>query len=149
MFTSTVRRIQYVVAFGMMTAFLAPIAGQAQSLDINYYTISSSDPDADHLAGGLFTNEVQNALGSNNLPVLNIPQFGCTSDCYPVSGAPGFPSGGSTPNANVNAPPVRSPTGVRRRIRTSPNTRNDHHAPVQRAFKFLPAERHGLERRWQ
>jgi len=103
MFTSTVRRIHYVTAFGMMTAFLAPIAGHAQSLDINYYTISSSDPDADHLAGGLFTNEVQNALGPNSLPVLNIPQFGCTSDCYPVSGAPGFPSGGSTPYSNVNA----------------------------------------------
>jgi len=103
MFTSTTSRMQYVVAFGMMTAFVAPIASQAQTLDINYYTISSSDPDANHLAGGLFTNEVQNALGSDTLPVLNIPLYGCTSDCYPVTGAPGFPSGGSTPNANVNS----------------------------------------------
>jgi hypothetical protein len=97
------RRMQYVVAFGMLTAFVAPIAGQAQSLDINYYTIAANDPDADNLAGGLFTNEVQNALGPNNLPVLNIPQFGCTSNCYTVSGAPGFPAGtsSSTPNVNV------------------------------------------------
>jgi len=105
MFTSTVRRIQYVTAFGMLSAFLAPIAVQAQSLDIDYYTIASNDPDADNLAGGLFTNEVENALGPNGLPVLNIPQFGCTSNCYSVSGAPGFPFGTSstTPNVNVNA----------------------------------------------
>jgi hypothetical protein len=87
----------------MLTALLAPIAARAQSLDINYYTIAANDPDADHLAGGLFTNEVQNALGPNGLPVLNIPQFGCTTNCYSVSGAPGFPSGGSTPNVNVLA----------------------------------------------
>jgi hypothetical protein len=100
---STMRKIQYVAAFGMLTAFLAPIAAQAQSLGITYYTIAANDPDADHLAGGLYTNEVQNALGPNGLPVLNIPQFGCTSNCYTVSGAPGFPYGtsSSTPNVNV------------------------------------------------
>jgi hypothetical protein len=104
MFTSSTSRIQYAVAFGMMTAFVAPIASHAQTLDINYYTIASDDPDANHLAGGLFTNEVQNALGPNNLPVLNLSQYGCTSDCYTQSGAPGFPSGtsSSTPNVNVN-----------------------------------------------
>jgi hypothetical protein len=82
---------------------MVPVAGQAQSLDINYYTIASNDPDANNLAGGVFTNEVQNSLGPNGLPVLNIPQFGCVSNCYPVAGAPGFPQGGSTPNVNVLA----------------------------------------------
>jgi hypothetical protein len=101
MSTSGTRKIQYVVAFGMLTAFLAPIAAQAQTLGITYYTIAANDPDADHLAGGLYTNEVQNALGPNGLPVLNIPQFGCTSNCYSVAGAPGFPNGGTTPNVNV------------------------------------------------
>jgi hypothetical protein len=105
MFTSPASRIPYVVALGMMTAFVAPIASHAQSLDINYYTIASDDPDANHLAGGLYTNEVQNSLGADGLPVLNLSQFGCTSNCYPQSGAPGFPSGSSssTPNVNVNS----------------------------------------------
>jgi hypothetical protein len=101
---AAMKRIQYVVAFGMLGAFLAPSAGQAQTLDINYYTISSNDPDANHLTQGTFTNEVQNALGPNGLPVLNIPLYGCSTNCYSVNGAPGFPSGGSTPNVNVYNP---------------------------------------------
>jgi hypothetical protein len=103
MSTSTVRKIQYVVAFGMLSALLAPIAAQAQSLGITYYTIAASDPDANSLAFGVYNNEVQNALGPNGLPVLNLSQFGCTSNCYSQSGAPGFPYGtsGSTPNVNV------------------------------------------------
>jgi hypothetical protein len=102
MFTSTTSRIQYVVACGLLTAFLAPMGAQAQSLDINYYTIAANDPDANHLAGGLYTNEVQNALGPNGLPVLNLSQYGCTSNCYSQSGAPGFPSGSSSSTPNVN-----------------------------------------------
>jgi hypothetical protein len=101
MSTSSIKT-SYLLAFGMLAAGLVPIAAQAQ-LEITYYTISSNDPDADHLAGGVYTNEVQNALGPNGLPVLNIPQFGCTSNCYSVNGAPGFPNGGSTPNVNVLA----------------------------------------------
>jgi hypothetical protein len=105
MSTSTIKKIQYLAAFGMLTTFLAPIAAQAQSLGITYYTIAANNPDADNLAGGLYTNEVQNALGPNGLPVLNLPQFGCTSNCYSQAGAPGFPNGssGSTPNVNVLA----------------------------------------------
>jgi len=60
MSTSTVRKIQYVVAFGMLSALLAPIAAQAQSLGITYYTIAASDPDANSLAFGVYNNEVQN-----------------------------------------------------------------------------------------
>jgi hypothetical protein len=103
MSTSTVRKIQYAVALGMLSALLAPIAAQAQSLGITYYTIAANDPDANSLAFGVYSNEVQNALGPNGLPVLNLPQFGCTSNCYSQSGAPGFPYGtsSSTPNVNV------------------------------------------------
>jgi hypothetical protein len=75
------RRLQYVAAAGLMTALFAPIAAQAQSLGITYYTIASNDPDANNLAFGTYTNEVQNQLGPNGLPVLNIPQYGCTSNC--------------------------------------------------------------------
>jgi hypothetical protein len=100
---SAMGRFQYVVALGVLAAFVAPIAAQAQSLGITYYTIASNDPDANNLAGGLYTNEVQNQLGPNGLPVLNIAQFGCTSNCYTQAGAPGFPNGtsSSTPNVNV------------------------------------------------
>jgi len=102
MSTSPKRKIQYVVAFGMLTVFLAPLAAQSQSLGITYYTIAANDPDANNLAFGLYTNEVQNALGPNGLPVLNLAQFGCTSNCYSQSGAPGFPYGSSSSTPNVN-----------------------------------------------
>jgi hypothetical protein len=102
MSTSPKRKIQYAVAFGMLTAFLAPLAAQSQSLGITYYTIAANDPDANNLAFGLYTNEVQNALGPNGLPVLNLAQFGCTSNCYSQSGAPGFPYGSSSSTPNVN-----------------------------------------------
>jgi len=66
---------------------LAPFAiAHAQTLGINYYTISSSDPDANNLSGGTFTNEVQNSLGSiDGLPVLNTSAFGCTTGCISSS----------------------------------------------------------------
>jgi len=35
-----------------------------------------------HLAMGNFTNEVQNALGSDGLPVLNTAMYGCSSGCF-------------------------------------------------------------------
>jgi fibro-slime domain-containing protein len=71
-----------------------PVA-HADSLGITYYTIAANDPDADHLAGGVFNNEVQSALGPDGLPVLNTAQFGCISGCYAELGAPGnvVPSG--------------------------------------------------------
>jgi hypothetical protein len=101
---STIRP-RYLVAVGLAAALIAPIAAQAQSLDINYYTVASNDPDANNLAMGLYTNEVQTSLGPNGLPVLNVPQFGCTSNCYAQAGAPGFPlnTSSSTPNVNVVA----------------------------------------------
>jgi fibro-slime domain-containing protein len=67
----------------------------ASSLTITYFTIAANDPDANHLAGGVFSNEVQNMLGPDGLPVLNTPAFGCVSGCYSPVGAPGnvVPSG--------------------------------------------------------
>jgi hypothetical protein len=60
----------------------------ADSLNITYFTIAATAQDADHLAGGLFTNEVQNTLGVNGLPVLNTAAYGCTMNCYNPVGAP-------------------------------------------------------------
>src|ERR1017187_3002382 len=51
---------------------LSPLAvAHAQTLGITYYTIASSDPDANALCWGLSTNEVMNTLGPDGLPVLN------------------------------------------------------------------------------
>lgn len=94
------------LVFGVLAVALSAVGmreARASALTITYYTISSDDPDAGHLAGGVFDNEVQASLGADGLPVLNIPKYGCSSDCYAVYGAPGFPSGGDTPNVNVNS----------------------------------------------
>jgi hypothetical protein len=91
-----------IVGVGTLLVLGLPLAAHAQSVNITYYTINPNDPDADHLQGGVFNNEVQNSLGPNGLPVLNIPAFGCTSDCYTQAGAPGFPlPAGTGPNVNV------------------------------------------------
>jgi hypothetical protein len=66
----------------------AAVAAGAQTLQITYYTIAATDQDANHLAGGVYTNEVQNMLGPDGLPVLNTPAYGCTSGCYNPVGAP-------------------------------------------------------------
>jgi len=74
---------------GLLVLALAPVTGAyANALSITYYTISPSDQDVNHVAFGLFDNEVQAQLGPNGLPVLNTPAFGCVSGCF--SGAP-FP----------------------------------------------------------
>ncbi len=63
-------------------------AHAANTATITYYTIGEQDQDANHLAGGNFDNEVQDALGPHGLPVLNTMAFGCTTDCYSPGGAP-------------------------------------------------------------
>jgi fibro-slime domain-containing protein len=35
-----------------------------------------------HLAGGVLTNEVQNSLGADGLPILNTSTYGCSSNCF-------------------------------------------------------------------
>jgi len=80
------------IALGLAGAFAAltpMVAAQAaNTVTINYFTVAETDKDANHLAGGVFDNEVQNALGPNGLPILNTPAFGCTSNCYNPAGAP-------------------------------------------------------------
>jgi len=72
--------------FSCFALFLASFAvAHAQTLGINYYTISASDPDANNLSSGTFTNEVQNSLGADGLPVLNTTAYGCTSGCISSS----------------------------------------------------------------
>jgi hypothetical protein len=71
-----------------MAAFVPCAPALASTLTITYYTIGETDQDANHLATGVFNNEVQNSLGVNNLPILNTPAFGCVSDCYSPVGAP-------------------------------------------------------------
>src|ERR1700677_1986636 len=62
---------------------LGPTAGRAQiTMSATYYTIAESDQDMNHLAGGVFSNEVQMTLGPDGLPVLNTSTFGCTSGCF-------------------------------------------------------------------
>jgi hypothetical protein len=62
---------------------LVPTAGRAQiTMSATYYTIAESDQDMNHLAGGVFSNEVQMTLGPDGLPVLNTSTFGCTSGCF-------------------------------------------------------------------
>jgi len=65
-----------------------PVAALADSVTIDYYTISATDPDANHLSGGVVNNEVQNLLGPDGLPVLNTAAFGCLSDCFSLTHGP-------------------------------------------------------------
>ena len=78
---------------GLITLVASSIAlmtasGAHANLQITYYTISPTDPDINHLAGGSFNNEVQNALGPNGLPVLNTATFGCVSNCFTAAPLP-------------------------------------------------------------
>lgn len=67
---------------------LTAFSVQANTMSITYYTIASTDQDANHLAGGTYSNEVQDSLGPHGLPVLNTTDFGCTTNCYSSTGAP-------------------------------------------------------------
>ncbi|HLJ42565.1 MAG TPA: PEP-CTERM sorting domain-containing protein [Candidatus Acidoferrales bacterium] len=87
-FSPGLRRAVMALLALVAALFLALPRASANSVTITYYTISSSDPDANHLAGGVFSNEVQALLGPDGLPVLNTAAFGCTSGCYSPIGAP-------------------------------------------------------------
>lgn len=68
---------------GLLVLACAPLAAAvATPVTITYYTISSTDPDVNHLGSGTFNNEVQDSLGSHGLPVLNTSIYGCTSNCF-------------------------------------------------------------------
>jgi hypothetical protein len=72
----------------VLGSFISAKPVHAQTLNATYYTIAESDKDANHLAGGVYDNEVQNTLGVNGLPVLNTPAYGCVSNCYSPTGPP-------------------------------------------------------------
>ncbi len=77
-------------AVALTAAFYAPVHAFADNITMSatYYTIAESDPDMGTLAGGVFNNEVQNALGPNGLPVLNTATYGCTSNCFTATPLP-------------------------------------------------------------
>jgi len=136
-----------ILAFGMLIAALPPqVSAYASALTITYYTISSDDPDANNLADGVYNNEVQNSLGPHGLPVLNISAFGCSSDCYAVNGAPGFP-GGVGPNVNVDAStgeitywsPSLNPSYVTQTLQSAVTL------PFNRPSNFFPPNGGGLQ----
>ncbi len=77
----------------LLCLFAGARIASASALTITYYTISSSDPDANHLGGGLVGNEVGNTLGAHGLPVLNLNAYtGCTTTCFALT-APGSHAG--------------------------------------------------------
>ena len=64
-----------LVAAVAATALLiaAPPAAHATStLNVIYYTMSSSFPDANQLCCGTSDNEVESGLGPNGMPILNV-----------------------------------------------------------------------------
>jgi fibro-slime domain-containing protein len=73
-----------IPAMVFATMVLAPCAINADviTMSATYYTIAETDQDMNHLAGGVFNNEVQSSLGVNGLPVLNTTTYGCVSDCF-------------------------------------------------------------------
>jgi len=85
MYIPTINKAVLAALVSLMTPFAS---AYASSLTIDYYTIGETDKDANKLAGGVFNNEVQNALGPDGLPVLNTSTYGCLSNCYNPVGAP-------------------------------------------------------------
>lgn len=78
-----------VVAIVVILASLAfANSARADSLNITFFTIAASDRDANHLGGGLVSNEVQSTLGIHGLPILNTPAFGCVSGCFALTPFP-------------------------------------------------------------
>jgi hypothetical protein len=73
-----------VLPIATVAMAVVPFAAHAGTVTMSvvYYTIAENDQDMNHLAGGVFTNEVQNSLGTDGLPLLNTAAFGCASGCF-------------------------------------------------------------------
>jgi hypothetical protein len=56
------RLLTGTIILGAVLLGLTPAVAHADGLNVTYYTIAPNDLDADHLAGGVFNNEVQSAL---------------------------------------------------------------------------------------
>jgi hypothetical protein len=84
-----IRNLHAALLLALSSALL-PIgaAHAANIMTIDYYTIAETDKDANHLATGVYSNEVQSNLGADGLPVLNTAAYGCLSNCYNPVGAP-------------------------------------------------------------
>jgi hypothetical protein len=67
-----------------VAAMLASFPARAGviTMAVTYYTIAENDQDMNHLATGVFDNEVQSELGPDGLPILNTAAYGCTSGCF-------------------------------------------------------------------
>ena len=61
----------FTIALIATLALVPFAAARADSMSITYFTIASSDPDANALCCGYSSNEVLGVLGPNGLPVLN------------------------------------------------------------------------------
>ena len=68
----------FTIALIAALALVPFAAARADSMGITYYTIASTDPDANHLCCGYSSNEVLNLLGPHGLPVLNPAATGIT-----------------------------------------------------------------------
>ena len=121
-----------ILGVGVLLLGLAPLgATYANTLSIDYYTIGEHDADANHLATGVFNNEVQNSIGGNDLPVLNTAHFGCSANCYSAAGAPGDVTAGGeitywSPALNTGgaggtsaSAPARARSPLQGRVRTT------------------------------
>jgi len=77
-------RVPSTLRFATLVIALAPLPAYADAISMSatYYTIAEGDKDMNHLAGGVFDNEVQNGLGTDGLPILNTTTYGCTSGCF-------------------------------------------------------------------
>lgn len=76
----------WVDASGAALLALLPAAGAvAQSLTVDYFTISSTDPQQNTMCCGTYNNEVLSTLGPDGLPLLN-PAFSPTSTAQIPSG---------------------------------------------------------------
>jgi|SRR5215472_1240110 len=76
------RRVGLAIIGLIGAMVLGANSATADSITINYFTIASTDRDANTLCCGIDNNEVQNLLGPDGLPVLNTAPFGCLSNCF-------------------------------------------------------------------
>ena len=68
------------VAAMVLSAF--PLRAEVVTMSAAYYTIAEGDQDMNHLASGVFSNEVQSGLGADGLPILNTSTYGCVTNCF-------------------------------------------------------------------
>jgi hypothetical protein len=73
LFCSGVCALSMAATFALLST---NVAHADNTLNITYFTISASDPDAGTLCCGVSDNEVQSLLGPDGMPVLNTGMTG-------------------------------------------------------------------------